>query len=245
MRNVIVEVCCNSVEDAFTAKSVGADRIELNSGLLLGGLTPSVGEMMIAKEADICTMAMVRPREGSFCYTDREFAVMLHDAKALIEAGADGIVFGITHADGTVDKERSAEMMRVIGDKQSVFHRAIDKVPDWRKALDTLMELGVTRILTGGQEHNAIDGAATLREMMAYTNGRLEICPGGGVRPHNVVELVEKSGCNQVHTSMRKNFIDASGRTPAPLEDSIAPRGDIHIACDAPRIKEMLENLDR
>lgn len=245
MKNTIVEVCCNSVEDAFTAKAAGADRIELNSGLLLGGLTPSIGEMKIAKQAGIPTMAMVRPREGWYAYSEREFAVMLADAEALLAAGADGIVFGVTHADRTVDKARCAQMMKVIGGKTSVFHRAIDEVPDWRAALDVLMELGVSRILTGGQQHNAIDGAETIRQMVDYTKGRMEICPGGGVRPDNVARLVQETGCTQVHTSMRKNFADPSSTQPAPEADSVAPRGDVYIATDRPRIELMLKNLGR
>lgn len=34
---MIVEVCAGSVEDCITAQTCGANRIELNSGLYLGG----------------------------------------------------------------------------------------------------------------------------------------------------------------------------------------------------------------
>ena len=36
----IVEICCGSYSDALSAAHAGATRIELNSALSLGGLTP-------------------------------------------------------------------------------------------------------------------------------------------------------------------------------------------------------------
>ena len=107
MRNYLVEVCCGSAEDAINAQKGGADRIELNSSLFLGGLTPSIGELKVTrKSVDIPIMAMVRPRQGGFCYTETEYKTAVADAEALLECGADGIVFGFLNADGTVDCEK-------------------------------------------------------------------------------------------------------------------------------------------
>ena len=93
MSKILVEICCGSADDAIEAKKAGADRVELNTALFLGGLTPSIGSLKLAKEAGIEVMAMVRPREGGFCYTPAEFETMKIDARTMIEAGADGIVF--------------------------------------------------------------------------------------------------------------------------------------------------------
>ena len=38
----MIEVCCGSYKDGLRAYKGGATRIELNSALYLGGLTPSV-----------------------------------------------------------------------------------------------------------------------------------------------------------------------------------------------------------
>ena len=95
MSKITLEICCGSLEDAKAAQAGGADRIELNSALYLGGLTPSLASLIMVKEQ--CTIpvaAMVRPRGGGFCYSDDEFAVMLKDAEILMKNGADGIVFG-------------------------------------------------------------------------------------------------------------------------------------------------------
>lgn len=207
---MILEVCCGSAEDVLLAAGAGADRVELNSALFLGGLTPSIGAMEVARQVSIPIMAMVRPREGGFCYSEAEFAAMLADARALLTAGADGIVFGCLHPDGRVDKARCAAMLEVIGEKESVFSRAIDVVPDWRETLDVLMELGVTRVLTSGQASSAPAGADTIRAMREYAAGRIQILPGCGVRPDNAAALLAATGCDQLHGSFKTSRTDFS-----------------------------------
>ena len=131
----LFEICCGSAEDAILAYRAGANRVELNSDLFHGGLTPTLGSLIAVKKAvpALEIMGMVRPREGGFCYTDTEYAVMKEDARIMLEHGADGIVFGFLHENGTVDAERTSEfaaMAKSYG-KQSVFSRAIDVTPDW------------------------------------------------------------------------------------------------------------------
>lgn len=208
--NMIVEICCGSLDDVIEAKKAGAVRVEYNSAMALGGFTPSIGQMKLARELDLSLMVMVRPREGGFCYTDAEYRTMLSDAAALIEAGADGIVFGFLQQDGTLDVNRCRQMMQIIGDKQSVFHRAIDVVPDWKTTLAQLIDLGVTRVLTSGQQSTALDGADTIRQMIHDAAGRIEILPGGGIRPHNVATLIAQTGCTQLHASSTKICTDCS-----------------------------------
>lgn len=210
MKKIIIEICCGSADDVIQAKAAGADRVELNSSLFLGGLTPSIGQLKVAKETGMEIMTMIRPREGGFCYTEAEFRTMLEDAKALSEAGADGMVFGFLHQDGTIDKERCARMMKVIGSKKSVFHRAIDVVPNWKETLDILIELGVTRVLTSGQEPSVHYGVETVRNMIEHAAGRIEILPGAGIRMNNVHEIVDKTGANQIHLAMQKSHCDNS-----------------------------------
>ena len=110
---------------------------------------------------------------------------MLEDATLFLENGADGIVFGFLHEDGTVDRARVKAMLEVIGDHESVFHRAIDVTPDWKAAMDVLMELGVTRILTSGQKPTVPEGIFTIKEMLEYAAGRIQVLPGAGITPEN------------------------------------------------------------
>lgn len=121
MPKLIVEACCGSADDVIEAQKAGAHRVELNSNLSLGGLTPSLGTLKAAKaETGLPIMAMVRPRESGFLYTAAEFRTALLDAEALLENGADGIVFGFLNSDGTVDAGRCREMLRLAGKRQTV-----------------------------------------------------------------------------------------------------------------------------
>lgn len=212
MKNVSLEICCGSATDAIAAYQGGASRVELNSDLFHGGLTPSVGTLKVIRRAvpDLKIMCMVRPREGGFCYTDIEFKVMLEDARLLLEAGADGIVFGFLHEDGTIDIDRCKQMLRVIGEKESVFHRAIDVVPDVLTSVQQLANLGVTRILTSGQKPTALEGAKTIQDMIRQANGRIEILPGSGIRPHNAAKCRDLFGTPFLHASMHKVVYDHS-----------------------------------
>lgn len=205
-----LEICCGSLDDVINAQKGGADRVELNSALFLGGLTPSIGLVRQAKMLGIPMMVMVRPREGAFCYTDAEFECMLSDIKAFTEEKISGLVFGVLLPDGSVDEKRCAELVEASGDCVKVFHRAFDVVPDWKKAMDQIIKLGFDRILTSGQAENSIDGAETIKEMIEYAAGRIEILPGGGIRAHNIARLLEITGCKQVHASAGSIFKDTS-----------------------------------
>ena len=213
MSSVLLEVCCGSADDVIQAKLGGADRAELCSDLFHGGLTPTVGSLRVAKrETGLPIMAMIRPREGGFCYTEAEFATCLEDARALLEAGADGLVFGFLREDGHVDYERTrrlVELVRAAG-KEAVFHRAIDVVPDWREALDLLIELGVTRVLTSGQEPDVSLGTETVREMIRYAAGRVEIMPGAGITLRNAQRIVAETGADQIHVAAYRTVFDRS-----------------------------------
>ena len=213
MNHILLEVCCGSADDVIEAHKAGADRAELNSDLFHGGLTPTLGELIVAKrETGMKIMTMVRPREGGFCYTDAEFATAVEDAKLLLAHGADGLVFGFLHRDGTLDKERTrtlAQLAQAAG-KETVFHRAIDVMPDWRGALDALIGLGITRVLTSGQEPDVSLGTATVREMIKYAAGRIEILPGAGITARNMDRVIAETGCSQIHLAAHRDMSDPS-----------------------------------
>lgn len=211
MINATMEICCGSAEDVYRAALGGADRAEMCSSLFHGGLSPSLGSLLAVREkTDIPIIAMLRPRQGGFCYTELEFSSMLHDARAFLEAGADGVVFGCLHEDGTVDVERCRRLVELADGKQTVFHRAFDVVPDWREAMDLLIELGVTRILTSGQESNVFFALDTVAEMRRYANGRIQIMPGAGITLKNVRRVLDETGCEQFHLGCYTELSDKS-----------------------------------
>ena len=137
-------------------------------------------------------------------------SVMEHDAKLAVEYGADGLVFGILNQDGTIDMDRCRKIVELAGEKQAVFHRAFDVTPDPLEALDQLVEIGFTRILTSGQQKTVPEGAELIRQLIDHAGKRIEILPGGGIRPHNVRQIIEQTGATQVHLSAFEQRIDTS-----------------------------------
>jgi copper homeostasis protein len=153
---------------------------------------------------------MLRPRPGGFCYSESEFEAMQRDCELFLQHGAAGVVYGILRDDGSVDVERCRRLRNAAGGATAVFHRAFDVTPDPLRALDELIELGFTRVLTSGQKPTAIDGAELIRQMIDHARGRIEILPGAGVRPNNCAALVAQTGCSQVHLSARRSGRDNS-----------------------------------
>ena len=116
-----------------------------------------------------------------------------------MEHGADGIVFGILNDDGTVDVGRTRSLRERIGSRQAVFHRAFDVTPDPFRALEELIDLGITRVLTSGQKNGAPQGAELIKRLIEQADGRIEVLPGAGIGLDNVRQLTSTTGCTQIH----------------------------------------------
>ncbi|HHT15915.1 MAG: copper homeostasis protein CutC [Christensenellales bacterium] len=211
MKKFLVEVCCGSAEDAIRAALGGADRVELCSNLFQGGLTPTLGSVKAVREqSDITLNVMIRPREGGFCYTKTELLTARRDMETFLEYGVDGLVFGFLNEDGTVDVELTHEFVRLAGDVPITFHRAIDVVPDWKKAIDQLADIGVKRVLTSGLAPNVLLALDTVKEMIAYAGDRLIIMPGAGITPLTADKVAEYTGCKEMHVYFTKTLTDKS-----------------------------------
>lgn len=246
MSKYLLEVCCGSVEDVLQAVRGGADRVELNSCLFHGGLTPSIGALITAKQlCSLPVMAMVRPRQGGFCYTDAEYKTALNDAEQLLAHGADGLVFGFLNPDGTLDAERTRELCRIAGNKTKVFHRAIDVAPDWRPMLAQLIELGVDRVLTSGQAPDVYYGVDVIREMMDFARGAIQILPGAGVNLKNVDAILERTGCDQIHVARFRQALDPSTANNRDIfyGGALYPPEDRYDVIDGEYIGELRKHL--
>ena len=208
---VLVEICCGSVEDVIQAEKGGAHRVELCSALALGGLTPSAATIIEAKRhTKLPVMVMIRPRSGGFCYSEVEFSTMEREMEIAAELGADGFVFGVLTPEGQVDVRRTKRLADHAHGLPIVFHRAFDVTPDPFEALDQIMDIGMTRLLTSGQVPKSLDGASLIRSLIQRSGGRIEVMVGGGVRIGNVAEVVQQIGCRQIHLSAHSQHIDTS-----------------------------------
>ncbi|SDJ99187.1 copper homeostasis protein [Catalinimonas alkaloidigena] len=196
----LFELCVNSAASAVAAQTGGADRVELCENLFDGGTTPTAGTIATARRhLTIPMMVMIRPRGGDFLYSDLEWEVMEHDVKTAKDLGADGLVTGILTPDGRVDMRRMEQFMRWADPLPVTFHRAFDVVRDPLEALENLLDLGVARILTSGQESTAWEGADLIRELVLHAGDRLIILPGGGITDRNLQKLVDHTGVREVH----------------------------------------------
>jgi len=122
----------------------------------------------------------------------------------LKEHGVDGFVFGILDKFGNVDEHACQQLIKIADPYPCTFHRAFDQVVDPLKALETIVNLGFSRILTSGQEESALEGAALLRELVYQSDGYITIIGGGGVTPQNVERLILSTGLREVHGSAKK-----------------------------------------
>ena len=196
----MVEVCAASVEVALAAQRAGADRIELNVGLELDGLTPTPGLVKhVLEVVEIPVIAMVRPRGGHFVYSDSEWSIMMEDARWLLEAGAAGLAFGCLQSDGQLNLSQLAQLCDLASDSQLVMHRAFDELSDPKSAMDRLAEMGVCRVMSSGQSEKAIEGSDHLSHLVDGAPKGIQVLPASGIGEENVLELVQKTGVLQIH----------------------------------------------
>ncbi len=174
--------------------------MELCAGLVEGGITPSAGLIRTTRQAiDIDLHVMIRPRGGDFCYTPPEIEAMLEDIAVAADAGAEGVVFGMLQPDGKVDTTLTEKLIAASRPMSVTFHRAFDMADDPFEALETLIELGVDRILTSGQEAGVMEGLELLAELIERAGERIVVMPGCGITPRNLDRVLRETGAREVH----------------------------------------------
>lgn len=202
--NFELEICAGSLTSALNAQKGGAHRVELCDNLNEGGTTPSPGMIIQAvKLLDIPVFVLVRPRPGDFLYSDEEFEAMKEDVLFCKGHEAKGVVLGILQADGSVDIERTGELVALARPMKVTFHRAFDRVTDPFMAMEDIISLGIERILTSGQATSALAGAELIEQLINKANNRIIIMPGSGITELNVSELITRTGAREVHASLR------------------------------------------
>ena len=66
-------------------------------------------------------------------------------------------MIGLLNIDGSVDKQRTAELVQLVAPLPVTFHRAFDVSADLNQALEDIIETGCARILSSGGERT-VDG---------------------------------------------------------------------------------------
>jgi copper homeostasis protein len=205
MTTAFFELCAESREAARAAEAGGADRIELCSDLESGGLTPSV-ELMDAsiRALSIPAYVLIRPRSGNFVFSAEEFALMRTQIAAAKEAGARGVAVGVLLADGSVDVERTRELVQLALPMAATFHRAFDETPDLSESLEQVIETGAEGLLTSGGAKEVLGGAESISALLRQAGDRIHIIAGGGLQLETLTEVVRRSGAFSLHGSLKR-----------------------------------------
>jgi len=205
--NFKIEICVDTVESAILAQDAGADRIELCSSLLEGGITPGTGTISSArKNLTIALNVIIRPRGGDFLYNNIDYEIMKKDIDICGECGADGIVTGILKPDGDIDIERTYELIEHARPMSVTFHRAFDMCNDPLKGLEDVIATGADRLLTSGQKNKAEDGMELLLQLSKLADGRIIIMPGSGINESNILSIARKTNAQEFHLTGRKTI---------------------------------------
>lgn len=195
---MLIEIRVDSIESAIDAEKGGAHRVELCNALSLGGITPSKGliEQAISR-LKIPIHIYIRPREGDFLYSRVEYNIMKANIFTAKVAGAKGIVIGMLNSDGTIDTCRMKEIVEMCNPLPVTFHRAFDMVVNMEEALEQVIELGCSRVITSGGSHSAVDGIESIVQLQKQSNGRIIIMPSAGIDSSNFISIANSTGCKE------------------------------------------------
>lgn len=242
-----LEVCTGSYQDCLDAYLMGAKRVELNSALSLGGLTPSLATLQMVKEnTDLIVICMVRPRAAGFCYTNEEYEVMKREAHILLQNGADGLAFGFLTEDFEIDEKKTKEFVEIVHsyNKTAVFHRAFEMTKNGDESIQLLIKCGVDRILTSGQRKDAYEGLSFLKEWNEKYGTQIEILPGCGINPSNVEEILTQTKVSQVHSSCKGYRFDKTTKNEyVDFSYMGESKTQAYESVDKDIVKKMLETI--
>lgn len=208
---MLKEACVENFYNIPHVIKAGADRLELNNDLALGGTTPSYGvikkSVTYAENFKIPVVIMIRPRGGDFVYSENEIDIMADDIEASAKLGAQGVAFGCLTTNNQINRIQMKHLITLARslNVEVVMHMAFDDISNGKQKteLNWLADQGVKRILThGGKLDKPILATILhLKEIIKWANDRIEILPGGGITTENRDDIAKKLQLNELHGS--------------------------------------------
>ncbi|HEX9605904.1 MAG TPA: copper homeostasis protein CutC [Gemmatimonadaceae bacterium] len=218
----LVEAAVETLDSALAAERAGADRIELCDNLSVGGTTPDAGLIAgIAERTRLPVFVLIRPRAGDFVYSDDEVDQMVRDTELSGRLGIAGIVTGVLTRRGRVDVERTRTLVKAAAGLPVTFHRAIDSAVDLPAALEEVIEAGASRVLTSGGAATAVESVDLIAALVGQARERITVIAGGGIREHNVRDVIARTGVREVHARLidegqMRGLVDVVRKKKAP-----------------------------
>lgn len=197
----LLEIACFNLGSAVIAQEAGADRIELCENYSAGGTTPSKALISeIREKISIPLHVIIRSRGGDFNYSAQEAEDMKSAVLFCRSQNISGIVFGALDKNNNVNVTLCREVIKLAGLMSITFHRAIDQCENIESAMEQLIGLGVSRVLTSGGAGNAVQNINRLKQLQDKYGSRIVIMPGGGLRSSNIEQVVQ-CGCSEYHSA--------------------------------------------
>ncbi|MCM3628269.1 copper homeostasis protein CutC [Paenibacillus glycanilyticus] len=213
---MLLEVIATCMDDALTAEANGADRLELITAITEGGLTPGIGLVeQVVRAVRIPVFVMVRPHSRSFVYAEHDIDTMALEIKAIVKAGAAGIVMGALTPEGKIDERLLERLLPLTGGLQVTFHRAFDELKDQYEGMRTLLKHPqITRVLTSAGPRPAIESVKEMAGLVAAAGeSRLTILAGSGLRAEGITDFIQETGVEEVHFGSAVRY-DKSNLSP-------------------------------
>lgn len=234
-----LEIIGFNIQSCITAQQCGADRIELCASPAEGGITPPYSQIVQARKVlQIPFFVMIRPRGGDFLFSDMEFQMMLWDIKVCRNAGADGIVTGVLTENGYVDVDRCSRLVEAAYPMGVTFHRAFDRVRDYKRSIRDVINTGCERILTSGLHPSCMEGLEILKDLVSLASGDISIMPGSGVRSSNIRQIVASTGATEIHSSASVKVDSQMKFVNDQIKESLQ-----HVEASGEEIEKMIHQL--
>lgn len=238
--SILLEIAVFNIESALQAMQAGAHRIEFCENPQEGGTTPSYGSLQIlSKLTTIPVFPIIRPRGGDFLYSKNEFESIKEDLIMVKALDYPGAVIGLLNSDGTIDTDRTAELVELAGEMEITFHRAFDRCNNAVNGLEAIIQTGCKRILTSGQVPNAANAIHVLKQLVDQAGDRIIIMPGSGVRANNIEHIIQSTGAKEMHSSTRKMYPSKMSFNQSTMQEQMMFTG-----VDKNEIIEMLAKIN-
>lgn len=212
-----IEIVVEDRAGAQFAACEGADSIELCLSLDEGGLTPPLDVMASVidtvrktNRTTECHILILNRPSGFYPSVDDVIALR-RGIKEARDCGADGVVFGALTDSDLLDLAVLKELVAYAHPMKTTFHRAFDRVVDQTAALEQLIDLGFTRLLTSGRPGNAIDHVGDICKLVDQARGRILVVAGGGIRLANIEMVALETRAPVLHMSCRVAEPDRNG----------------------------------
>ncbi|QDP41381.1 copper homeostasis protein CutC [Radiobacillus deserti] len=199
---MLIEVIADSLTDAHTAEKAGADRIELVTGMLEGGLTPSYGLIeQVCQAVTIPVQVMIRPHSRGFVYSTDDLQVMVEDIKQCKKLGANGVVIGVLTEQGDIHETALEELLHVSEGLDVTFHRALDEAKDLEESIKVLRKYPqIRRVLTSGGKPSAIEAVEQYSNMQKQVDrGGPILMAGAGLTLENIASFLRGFPAKEIH----------------------------------------------